>query len=244
MGLDYRFSEMLVAGLAAGFSRSEMDFDRKLGEQDSDSYSLSLFGNYYPMDKVYIDGMLMFTKGALDVNRNIMVGSIFEQLKSDTDSQQYTLSTSAGYDFSHKRFQASVYGRFEYSDLTIDAYRESGGSFALSVDEQDGRAFDAVLGGRLGYVFNLSRGVVLPSLELEYVNRNEEGFTVQNSFLSSPGPQFRVEAEETDTEYMNLSGSISAVFSGGRSGFFRYETMLLQDDYDVSTYSLGFRMEF
>src|SRR5690606_24718892 len=42
MGLDDRFSEMLGAGLAAGFSRSEMDFGRKLGEQDSDSYSLSL----------------------------------------------------------------------------------------------------------------------------------------------------------------------------------------------------------
>lgn len=245
MGLDYRFSETMVGGVAAGFSQTDMDFRNDLGQQESSSYSLSLFGNYYPMDQVYVDGLLMWVDGSLDTDRLISVGPITQQLSSDSDSQQLVFAASAGYEMSWQRLQASLYGRLEYSNLKIDDYIEKGGSFALAVDEQDFSYFDGALGARMGYVFNLSQGVVVPNLELEYVTRDEDDHTITNRFVGTPGgPRFVWNAEEQDTEYLNLSTSISAVFSGGRSGFFRYETMLLQDDYDLSTYSLGFRMEF
>lgn len=245
MGVDYRFSESLVAGVAAGFSRADMEFRGDLGEQDTSSYSLSLFGNYYPTDDVYVDGLLMYVDGGLDVDRRISVGSISQNLSSDTDSQQIVLSTSAGYEFSWQKLQGSVYGRVEYSDLTIDAYSERGGSLALAFEEQDTDSLDAAIGGRVGYVFSLSKGVIVPNLELEYVRRREDDFLIQSRFLNTPtAGSFTLLAEEQDTSYMNLSTSLSAVFSGGRSGFFRYETMLGQSNYDVSAYTLGFRMEF
>lgn len=245
MGLDYRISDKLVAGLAAGYSKSDMNFSRDFGSQESDSYSLSLFGNYYPRDNIYIDGLLMLVNGGMDVERRISVGPISQHLSSDTDNQQIVLSTSAGYEFSVQRLQGSVYGRLEYSDMTIDGYRESGDSFALAIAEQNTSSFDGAIGTRLGYVFNLSRGVVVPSIELEYVKRQEDDYTIEGRFLSAPlSPSFVLNAEEEDTQHLNLSTSVSAVFSGGRSGFFRYEKMLMQDNYDMSSYSLGFRMEF
>lgn len=245
LGADYRFSETLVAGVAAGFSRADMEFRGDLGEQDTSSYSLSLFGNWYPTDHVYVDGLLMYVDGGLDVDRRINVGSISQSLTSDSDSQQIVLSTSAGYEFSWQRLQGSVYGRVEYSDLTIDAYRESGGSLALAFDAQETDSLDTAIGSRVGHVFNLRKGVVVPSLELEYVKRHEDDYLIQSRFLNAPtAAQFTLLAEEEDTSYLNLSTSLSAVFSGGRSGFFRYETMLGQDNYDMSAYTLGFRMEF
>lgn len=245
MGADYRLSDKLVAGLAAGYSRSDMDFSRDFGSQESDSYSLSLFGNYYPRDNIYVDGLLMLVNGGMDVERRISAGPISQELASDTDSQQIVLSSSVGYEYSIQRFQGSVYGRLEYSDLTIDGYRETGDTLALAFAEQNTSSFDGAIGTRLGYVFNLSRGVVVPNLEVEYVTRQEDDYTIEGRFLNAPSsPSFSLDAEEADTEHLNLSTSVSAIFSGGRSGFFRYERMLMQDNYEMSSYSLGFRMEF
>jgi hypothetical protein len=85
----------------------------------------------------------------------------------------------------------------------------------------------------------------VPSIELEYIKEANDDFNIRNEFADATAAgQFSINAEEPDTEYMSLSASTSAVFSGGRSAFFRYETMLLQDNYDFSSYSVGFRTEF
>jgi uncharacterized protein with beta-barrel porin domain len=245
LGLDYRFDDTLVLGAASGIGKSDTDFTSMQGQQDARSFSLISFGNFYPTDNLYIDGLAMWTQGDLDVKRRIAVGSIQQNLSSDTESRQLTAAASVGYEFNHQRWQSSVYGRLEYSDLTIDGYTESGGSLALTVGEQSTHSFTSTLGTRIGYAFSWSRGVIVPALDLEYVKEGSDRFSINNQFADAVSAgSFTINAEEPDTEYMNLSFSASAVFSGGRSAFVRYETVLLQDSYDFSSYSVGFRTEF
>ena len=245
LGLDYRFDDTLVLGAASGIGKSDTDFTSMQGQQDARSFSLISFGNFYPTDNLYIDGLAMWTQGDLDVKRRIAVGSIQQNLSSDTESRQLTAAASVGYEFNHQRWQSSVYGRLEYSDLTIDGYTESGGSLALTVGEQSTHSFTSTLGTRIGYAFSWSRGVIVPALDLEYVKEGSDRFSINNQFADAVSAgTFTINAEEPDTEYMNLSFSASAVFSGGRSAFVRYETVLLQDSYDFSSYSVGFRTEF
>lgn len=244
-GADYRVSDTVVLGAAAGLGESDTDFNSMDGTQNAQSVSLAAFGNYYPADNLYIDGLAMWMQGDLDVQRRIAVAAIDQELSSDTQSQQLTAAANVGYEFNHKRWQSSVYGRLEYSDLSVDGYTETGGSLALSVDEQNTDSFSGALGTRLGYVFSWSRGVISPTLELEYIKESSDDFNITNRFADAiPAGQFSINAEEPDTAYMSLSTSASAVFSGGKSAFVRYETLLLQDNYDYSAFTVGFRMEF
>lgn len=245
LGLDYRLSDAAVVGAAAGLSDSDTDFISTQGNQDTRSFSLVSFGNYYPIDNLYIDGLAMWTQGDLDVARRISVGSIQQDLSSDTKSRQLTASTSVGYEFHLERWQSTLYGRLEYSDLNIDGYTETGGSFGLNVEGQNTHSFTSALGTRLGYVFSWSNGVVVPAIEMEFIKEGSDSFNISNQFASAVAAGgFNINVDEPDTEYMSLSASASAVFGGGRSAFIRYETLLLQDDYDLSSYSVGFRMEF
>lgn len=245
LGVDYRYSDDLVLGAAAGLSKYDTDFTSIQGHQDAKSYSLISFGNYYPMDNLYIDGFALWTEGDLDINRRIDVSSVQQDLSSDTNSRQLTAATSVGYEFSYQRWQSTLYGRLEYSDLNIDGYTETGGSLALSVKEQKTHSLISALGTRLGYTFSWSRGVIVPSIELEYIKESNKDYNISNKFADAPtAGSFSINADEPDTEYMNLATSISAVFGGGNSAFLRYETLLLQDSYDFSSYSIGFRTEF
>lgn len=244
-GVDYRFSDKAVLGAAAGFGDSDTNFTSTQGSQNAKSFSLVSFGNYYPAENLYIDGLAMWTQGKLDVDRQITVGLIQQSLASDTDSQQLTAATSIGYEFNHQRWQSSLYGRLEYSDLIIDGYTETGGSLALQVGKQDTHSFTSALGTQVGYAFSWSRGVIVPSLELEYIRESSGDFNINNQFAGAVSAgSFSISADEPDKEYMSLAASASAVFSGGRSAFFRYETLLMQNDYDFSSYSVGFRTEF
>ncbi|WP_417501236.1 autotransporter domain-containing protein [Marinobacter sp.] len=244
-GLDYRFSDTVVLGAAAGVSKSDTDFTSMQGHQDAQSISLISFGNYYPIDNLYVDGFAMWTEGDVDINRRVDVAMVQQDLASDTKSRQLTAATSVGYEFNYQSWQSTVYGRLQYSDLNIEGYTETGGSMALTVKEQKTNSFTSALGARINHTFSWSRGVIIPSIDLEYVKENNKKYNISNNFANAAtAGNFSISADESDTEYMSLGTSLTAVFGGGQSAFIRYERLLLQDRYDFSSYALGLRMEF
>ncbi|MCK0164905.1 autotransporter domain-containing protein [Marinobacter sp. S6332] len=244
-GLDYRFSNTVVLGAAAGVSKSDTDFTSMQGHQDAQSISLISFGNYYPVDNLYVDGFAMWTEGDMDINRRVDVAMVQQDLASDTKSRQLTAATSVGYEFNYQSWQSTVYGRLQYSDLDIEGYTETGGSMALTVKEQNTNSFTSAMGARINHTFSWSRGVIIPSIDLEYVKENNKKYNISNNFANAAtAGNFSISADESDTEYMSLGTSLTAVFGGGQSAFIRYERLLLQDRYDFSSYALGLRMEF
>jgi uncharacterized protein YhjY with autotransporter beta-barrel domain len=245
-GADYRLSERLVVGGALGYSESNLDFSFNRGTQNSDSYTFSIFGNYYPTTNFYIDFLTMWVNADIDIDRRINVATFSQSLTSNTSSQQLVAASSFGYEFAIKSWQGSIYTRAEFSDLSIDAYTESGnGSFELAVSEQQSDTLDFAFGGRLAYVFPLRRGIFIPSLEFETVTQGDEEYAIESRFAQVPtGQNIQVDGQEQDDQYYNASLSLSAVWSGGRSGYFRYESLLGHDEYKSDAYSLGFRFEF
>lgn len=246
-GTDYRVNDDLVVGAAFGYSQSNIDFSFNRGTQNSDSLTFSFFGNYYPTASIYIDWLAMLVQADLDINRRINVATFSQSVESETTSAQTVFATSLGWDFSARAWQGSLYARAEYSDLTIDAYSEgSGSAFQLEIGEQATESLDYAVGGRLAYVFSLRSGVFIPTLEVESVTQSDEELAIETRFaqVSTAQQGLQLNGAEADTQYVNAALSFSLVFSNGRSGFFRYESLLSNDDYQADSYTLGFRVEF
>ena len=102
------------------------------------------------------------------------------------------------------------------------------------------------MGVKFAYVINTKKAVYIPSLELEWVHEyNEDARTIEAAFAQSPtAGSFSIETEASDTDHLNAAFSISAMFSGGKSAFFRYDTLLGEDDRTSESYTLGGRYEF
>lgn len=81
-GVDYRFTDALVAGLALGYSSSNADLNDSGGTMDTTAYALSAYANYFINENVFLDGVLMYGKGSFDMKRNIdyvITGSVHRQ---------------------------------------------------------------------------------------------------------------------------------------------------------------------
>lgn len=265
-GLDYRFTDNLVLGLAFGYSVTDADFDAARGNLDVDAYSFSLFGTYY-LDKLYFDGI--FSYGWTDYNshRNIVYAiqstnrsgaiipgttTVNQAARSDTDGKQYSFSLSAGYDFTVRGFTFGPYGRLNYLKADIDAFQESidntnpGFGLSLAIEEQDVESLTWVLGGQASYALSTRFAVLVPQLRFEWEHEFlNDRRNITARFVSDPtNTPIVLVTDEPDRDFFNFGAGLSAVFPRGVSTFVYYETVLALRDVTAHKVAVGVRLAF
>lgn len=246
-GIDHRLNDKLVVGGAVGFGSTKNDFGDRQGKLDVDSWTLSMYGNYYPMENVYIDWALGYGINDYDGKRRMSFAGFDSEARYNTDGHQYSASLSGGYEWSWQAWQLGPYLRMDYLHSVVDSYRESGGmGLALRIDEQHDRSFETALGLRVSRAISWTGGVLLPSVDVEWVRDWQDGDRHINATLvEAPGSgNFGITTRSLGSRYANIGASLTAVFTGGRFAYLRYETVADRRDIDEYTLQAGFRMEF
>ena len=179
-GADYRFIDNLAAGLAFSYLRTNADFNAALGDVDTNSYGISLYGTYY-IGQFYVDLLGEFTWHNYDTTRRIVYAPgpdapsstralpVNRTATSDTDGQQFTINVGAGYDFRLGASTLTPYGRVEYLNLDIDGYTEQGADgLNLKIRDQDAESLVTVLGGRVAHAVSTRFAVLVPQIRGEW----------------------------------------------------------------------------
>jgi outer membrane autotransporter protein len=258
-GIDYRFTDELVLGVAVSYHDVDADFDEKLtvsgGSVEADGWAGTVYGTWYG-ERFYVDGLAGYAKSDYDVKRKILIpdatdpaATISETAKGSPDSDDYTLSLGAGYSIDRGSFSYGPYARVTYYKVDIDDYREKGAEASglnLAVDGQDWESLTSVLGGQLSYASSQSYGVILPQARIGWVHEFEndsEEFTAV--YIDDPNQNvLRAETDNPDRDYFELGLGVSAVFRDGAQAFVYYDTVLGFDNVTDHIFTLGGRIEF
>lgn len=256
-GVDYRFTNNFVLGVAFTYVRTDIDLDLSAGSLDTNAYYGSVYGSLYIFDNFYIDGLANF--GWIDYNseRNInftVDGTTVNQTANgDTNGFYYAFSANAGYDFHVGGLTFGPLGRFNYSQANIDGFQETiegggpGIGLALDVDDQEAKSLTTALGGQVSYAISTGLGVFLPQVLFEWVHEFEDTDDTSATFVAGSGlginPTINVQGEDPDRDTFNLGGGISAVFPHGISAFVYYESILGWEDVTSYYISGGIRFE-
>jgi outer membrane autotransporter protein len=254
-GIDYRFTNNLVAGIALGYSNSETDLNADGGNIDSDSYSLTLYGTFYQSNEFYIDGSYSYGRNSYDSERNIIyqvVTPINQTAISSNDSNQHVLGLGAGYNFNRQALTFTPNARLDYVKTDIDGFSEefnnkdAGASLGMEIDSQKLQSLTLTLGVQADYVISQSWGILIPHANLDYVHEFKDDVRqLTGRFLEDAGGEtFTWNSEAPDRDYFNLGLGISAQFSQGRAAFIRYEGTLGLRDVDRHAIMAGVRLEF
>lgn len=253
-GLDYRFSDKLVGGLSLAYGQSSIDFNPSgEGSLDTDTWALSVYGSAYAARNFYLDGILNVANASYGADRNITyvdgTGLVNVDAHGDTDGMTYSAGVSGGYDFLVGGLTLSPNIGLYYIDATIDSFTERGAAgLNLIYDEQSFQSFTGNIGLRATYAWNLSWGVLLPHVRVDYVREFKNDADVFGvRFAADPNansaPPILVETDNPDESYWRLATGFSAQFIHGISAYIEYQRLESFEFINFQDVSLGLRMQ-
>lgn len=248
-GVDYRFLEGLVLGLALGYGNTDATIDSNGGDIGANAWSSTIYGTYYATDHFYVEGSGMYGWNNYDQTRNISYSLLggTREAKADFGGSQYALMFGAGYDFIRGPGILDVYGRLRYVKVDLDSYREQGASgLDLTIDGQEATSLMSILGVNYTGSISLAKVVLVPQGWLEWLHEYDDGDDeVTGVFVNDPNQiPFALATDSFDTDSFRVGLGVGAQFGQGRTAFVTYEARVGLNNYTEQTATLGVRLDF
>lgn len=256
-GLDYRFADNLIGGLAIRYAESDVDYDDDRGDMSGDGWGVTAFGTYFLPNGLFVDGLIGYGGHDYTLKRRIdytVSGQTADQIaKSDPESDLWNLHLGAGYTLSQGSWSITPALRLNYLENQVDDYRErmvgntvTGRSMALAIDSNTYTSFTSNLGVQIANAISYKGGVIVPELRLSWIHEFEnDQERVGATFVDDRNQQpFFVLTNEPDHNYFDLGVAVSAQFARGRAAFLSYNTVLGYDDVAFHSFTGGVRLEF
>lgn len=253
-GLDYRFSDSLVAGAALSYYQNNANLDANLGNVDASNFGASAYGSYY-MGAGHIDATLSYARYNYDTVRNIIIPSFTDPLLAintravgSTNGNQFTASVGGGYDYRHDTITLTPYARLSYLNLDIDGYTEyePSAGLGLNIDSQTVTSLQSALGVTLSKTVSTSSGVFVPYGAIEWIHEfQNDASSVTAKYTNDPNNTFFViPTISPDRDYFIASVGGSSVFANGIAAFVTLESALGLEGVNNTGLTLGLRKEF
>ena len=267
IGLDYRLpGEKIIIGGALGYNKLNSHFTAQSGNTKLNGRHLSIYGNYLPTDKIYVDGIVSVGNNSINGSRPLPV---YDNTKgivladdglafAKTNSHQLSASIGMGYEFNRNALNITPYTRLDYTKTDIDAYTETvlnqdpskldSRGMALFVEKQNVNSLIGVMGIRTSYPISSSGGVFVPqaSVELNRQFKEDERFIDAllpvAAGLGTNDP--RTQTSKLDRTYLKLGLGVSALFPNGHSGFVQIESLQANNDFSDTAIKAGYKLEF
>jgi len=230
VGLDYRFSDSFVLGLALGQTKDRADFNSSVGFLNTNNNTATMYGTWLLSESVAIDGYLGNGNLKLDNQRKVAIGStIFGSMSGNTTGRQVMAGLSASYQKDVGRFSLAPSFNLDYIKTRINGYNESGSDYnanllALHYGDRSVTSLTSSLGGRLSTSYGYGWGALVPSARLaamhEFQNRTRQ---ISNELVITPGASYLVETDAPDRNYLNLGLGVLAALNGGAQLFLDYD---------------------
>ncbi len=260
-GADYRVTDQIVLGAAFGYARFEADFDDNANSPsgqkfESDTYTFSLYGTYYPTDEIYVDALASVGAGRYEGRRHIVIpsnnpGAPSEdrRAKSHFDGTVWGATINTGYDYAFGNgLSLTPSVGLDYQGGSFDSYQESGAAgLNLEYGSMDVHSFTGRVGVQVSYPVSLQFGVLQPYARADLVHafvNDDDGLSVAYSADPTGLSQFEADTASTDDNYGLLAAGVSMVLPRSFSLFAEYNTVVGLSDYTVNRVVAGLRKSF
>ncbi len=224
LGVDRRFSDQWVLGLAAGFARDRSDIGNDGTYSRAHGYSAMAYASYQPNSTTFIDGLI--GAGSLDFKTRRYVVPINDFAYANRSGLQWFSSLSTGFEYRNNGVLISPYARVDYSANRLNQVSETGaGLYALTYDRQTTPSLQGALGLRAETLNRTSFGWAVPRVRVEYRHdfEGERESTLSYADLGASGPRYTVSTAPTARNSLVLGIGSDFVRRGGFTVSFDYQ---------------------
>lgn len=250
-GVDYRLGDRFVLGAGLGYLATAVDVAADGGSLDVTGTSLSLYATYF-RDSFYVDGVLVYGRNDYELSRVINLPRAFQGqtrliARGEPEGDQLSVDLGFGYDFRIGAASLGGFLRASLVDASVDAFAETGaGPLDLLFSSQEIESLQTEAGLELSYPTSFRWGVLQPSLRLSYLHEFEDDSRlIRAGFRADPAARrFAVRSDTPDRDFFNLGAGLTATLPRSMATYLLFDTDLERDDFDVYTFSGGFRWQF
>ena len=243
LGTDKQLDDAWRAGVAAGYTRSDLDAKHRNSSADVDSYHLMAYTAY--QQEAFAARMgVAYSWHDIESKRDVAVGDVGQRLKADYKARSAQVFGEVGYTIQTGSVALEPFAGLAYVNYDSDTIKEKGGSAALRGDADQDVTF-STLGLRAGQTITLGNGSkITPRGSIGW--RHAFGDTKPDadlSFINGGGTSFSTQGVPIAKDSAVLEAGIDYQISpNGKLGL-GYSGQVSRNDKDHAmtiSFSLGF----
>ncbi|MGA1578595.1 MAG: putative Ig domain-containing protein, partial [Steroidobacteraceae bacterium] len=217
-GIDFKFSDKLMAGAAVGFGWGESEFGSNGTQSDADATTFMAYLSYNPAGRLYVEAMIGGGDLSIDSDRYV---SYDGSMVSGSRNGSLTMGSIglAGDMIDSEKVLLTGYLRYDMVKIDLDRYEESGSTqLALGFGAADQTVNSLVLGGRAAYTLSRSWGLLTPMVRAEYRMRTVGDYRQDMAYLDLPGIEYSLRQGSDNEGSLSLSLGFEALIQGWTLG--------------------------
>jgi uncharacterized protein YhjY with autotransporter beta-barrel domain len=241
VGVDYRLGNDGVIGAAFDYEHAFGDYDAGFGDFDTDTFTLLVYGSYYPTDQSFIDAALGFGYKQFDTE-HLNNASLTDTVQGNTHGFDFTADLTGGYDFPLGAFTVGPRLGLHYKRAQLNSFTETGTAPFTTYHDQVRDSLTGTIGFQASYAISTSFGVVVPSVNADYVREfldDRETYTATDA-----GGTFDYVGDQPDRNHFNVGAGVVFLLPGGVFPFVSYEAELANYLQETHTITAGVRLEY
>ncbi len=263
LGVDRRFGEKALAGLALRYSEQSGTLDSG-GDFATHTPGIRVYGSWLPVAGFFIDGAAGIDRRGLDTRRivtlkvvtfgnplyppNVSYNPPPAPASSTAHERDLSGELHVGYDFSLSSLTIGPRAAVTVAHSSLDAYIESGDTpMTLAVDSQTRTSLRSALGWQATEALNLRAGVLVPQLGVEWLHEYRDDQRLLSAhFAEDLRPQpvvLRFLNNPPDRDWFVVRLGAVAVLPHGLNAFAAIERTAGNRYIERYQASLGLRLE-
>jgi outer membrane autotransporter protein len=192
VGADYRLSENFSSGLFAGYQFNYAKYNGG-GSNRGNSALFGLYGTYKNEDGYYADTVIGGGYTGFQTRRPIKFSTINRTARANPGTGQFNAGINLGKDWTIDKFIVGPLLGLQYTYAGTSAFTEQGaGSLDLAVGSQNTSSLRSSFGGRVAYLWDVSKGVTLiPEVRAQWMHEFlNNAATISSGLDGGSGPSF------------------------------------------------------
>jgi len=192
-GMDYKVRKDLLFGLSGGYSSGNVNYSLSRDVSDITSIPIGIYSSWFTKNG-YVDSIISYASMNYETDRYVDLTS--ENLKGEFDGFETSAYFETGRNlFWGKNTLIQPMAAMQISYMNLDSYSETGGSSALTFDEQIYKSYKSSLGMKIKT--HLGKNTENQNLTLELRGKWQHEFgdaesNINASFNDSPSAIFKV----------------------------------------------------
>lgn len=225
IGIDYRRSPSLFAGMTFAASHTDTHFSNQRGNAQTDTFRLGPHISY-TKDNWFIDGATTFAYHRYDTTRRITALNM--TMTSEHTALEIASFGRIGFTKTVAGWRVTPLAGVRHVYYRADSIDESAGPAALSIDRRDFHAISTRLAARITRPMRLGGVTVWPEMTVGWSHQWQSSDSLRTRFKNAGDP-FTIHTDAGSDDTFSLGLGVSALLNQRTSAYARYQTTLTRN---------------